>query len=319
MKFQFQNVLVGLDLQHGDRIASQELEPASTAALKQATELARCNGARLTLCTVVEISEQAFHLIEVDQQNIHRTVEDIAATNLEKIAAGIREQGIPVETRVVIGRGWEQICKLALRGQHDLVLVGTRKQSPMARMLFGNTCSKLMRYCPVTLWITKPCEVRELREILVASDFSEMGQQVTFAGVAVAQSLNAKLFVAHALEFPFEVYLRTAGISEMEVARYRKRLHDEARGNLQAQLAQTDSRTIAAGVQIEVVEGSPDTVIPQLIDSREIDLLVIGSHGRTGFTGILLGNTAERILPYAHSSLLLVRPANFVSPVTADA
>ena len=45
-----QNILVGLDLHHGDRIASDELEAASQAALDQAVELAKSHGARMTLC-----------------------------------------------------------------------------------------------------------------------------------------------------------------------------------------------------------------------------------------------------------------------------
>lgn len=311
----WKNLLVGLDLHHGDRIASKELEAASQAALDQAVELATVCGASLTLVAVLELSEQAVHLIEADRQNLFNTVEDVAATDLQQLAEKLRGQGLKVTTRVVIGKGWEELTKEAIRGRHDLVIVGTRKRSSTTRMLFGSTSNKLLRTCPVPVWVVKPGEVRELREVLIATDFSEVGLQVSAAGVAVAKLLNAKLFVAHALEFPFETYLHTAGVSEAEIAGYRKRLHQEAHDNVLQQLSQCDYRTVQQGVKVEILEGSPDSVIPKLIDDDEIDLLVIGTHGRSGFSGMLLGNTVERLIPHVHSSLLVIKPADFVSPV----
>jgi universal stress protein E len=167
----------------------------------------------------------------------------------------------------------------------------------------------------VPVWIVKPGEVRELREVMVASDFSEPSLVATQAAVSVAAALNAKLFVVHALEFPFEAYLRTAGVTEQEVESYRRRLHEEAQQNLVNQVQQTDHRTVQPGVKIEIVEGQPDAVIPKFIDDHEIDLLVIATQGRSGLSGVLLGNTVERILPHAHCSLLVTKPPGFVSPV----
>ncbi len=311
-----QNILVGLDLHHGDRIASEHLEPTSQAALNQGVELARKTGASLTLCAVLELSPQAFHLIELDPLNAHRTVEDVAAADLEKLAQPLRQSGLTVATKLMVGKSWEQLTRQVIAGEHDLLVVGTRKRSATARAVFGSTCSKLIRVCPVPVWVVTPGEVRELREVLVASDFSEIAQLTTQAGVTMARHLGAKLFLLHALEFPFEAYLRTAGVSEEEVGNYRLRMHAEAHEHLHQQLAKTDYRTVEAGVKVEIVEGTPDAVIPQFIDDQEIDLLVIGTHGRSGLTGMLLGNTAERVLPHVHCSLLAVKPPGFVSPVT---
>jgi universal stress protein E len=310
-----QNILVGLDLHHGDRIASDSLEEASQAALTQAVELAQAHGAKLTLACILEISEQAYQLIAADRENVNRTVEDAAAADLNRHADRLRAQGLTVETLVRFGRAWEELSRQAQTGGHDLVLVGTRKRSSAARMLFGSTSNKLLRNCPVPVWIVKPGEVRELREVMVASDFSDSSLVATQAAVAVAAALNAKLFVVHALEFPFEAYLRTAGVSEQEVESYRRRLHEEAQQNLVNQVQQTDHRTVQPGVKIEIVEGQPDAVIPKFIDEHEIDVLVIATQGRSGLTGVLLGNTVERILPHAHCSLLVTKPPGFVSPV----
>lgn len=314
-----QSILVGVDLHHGSRIASPDLEAAPQAALAQAVELALNSGALLTLCAVLDVSAQAQHLIEVDHAHLQRCVEDAARAALEEVAQPLRDRGVRVETILRFGASWEELTRQAIAGKHDLLLVGTRSRGSAARFLFGSTSQKLLRSCPIPVWVAKPGEIREIREIAVATDFSDAALQAVHAAVAVARAINAKLFVLHALEFPFEAYLRTAGVAEEEVAKYRTRLRAEAEEHLGAQLAQTDYRTLPHGVKAEVIEGPADTVIPQFVSDNAVDLLVIGTHGRTGLTRMLLGNTAERLLPHLHASLLAIRPADFESPVAPTA
>lgn len=63
--------------------------------------------------------------------------------------------------------------------------------------------------------------------------------------------------------------------------------------------------------------GRPDRTIPQLIDSLEVDILVMGTVARTGIPGFIIGNTAENTLREIRCSLLALKPNGFVSPVKA--
>ncbi|HET6424001.1 MAG TPA: universal stress protein [Planctomycetaceae bacterium] len=310
-----QSILVGVNLHHGDRIASDTLGPDAQAALLQAKELARTTGAKLTLCAVLEISEQAFHLLEIDRAHATKTVEDEARQALERLAGELTLAGSLVTTVIRFGEAWEQLILEAQSGPHELVLVGTNARTEAARMLFGSTSRKLARLCPVPVWIAKSGEIRDVREIAVATDFSETAFAATQAAVGVAQNLQAKLFVVHALEFPFESYMRTAGVSAEEIQAARQKLTGEARERLQQELMRTDARALPHGFKMEVVEGNPDHAIPEFVANNEVDLLVIGTVGRSGLSGLLLGNTAERILSHLHASLLVIKPAGFVSPV----
>lgn len=313
-----ESILVGVNLHHGDRIASTEIGPDTHAALQQAEELARVTGAKITLCAVLEISEQAFHLLEVDKAHAVRTVEDVARKALDDIAKGLRSSGSEVSVVVRFGDAWEGLTLEAIKGNHDLVLVGTHVRSHVARMLFGSTSRKLLRVCPVPVWIAKPGEIRDVREIAVATDFSDAAFSAVQTAVSVAQSLQAKLFVVHAIEFPFESYMRTAGVSDEEMQKARTQLHSEARERLEAEVMRTDARALPYGLKLEVIEGNPDTAVPEFVVKNEVDLLVMGTVGRSGISGVLLGNTAERMLSHLHSSLLAIKPPGFVSPVTPE-
>jgi nucleotide-binding universal stress UspA family protein len=64
--------------------------------------------------------------------------------------------------------------------------------------------------------------------------------------------------------------------------------------------------------------GEPEAVIPQFVVDEGIDLVVMGTVARRGIPGLLIGNTAERILRKLPCSVLAVKPDGFVSPVSLD-
>ncbi|MFO0917046.1 MAG: universal stress protein [Planctomycetaceae bacterium] len=302
-----QNILIAVDLCHGDRFSDGELSEAAAAAVRQGLEIAATAQAAVTFCYVLEISEQALELIRADEKNRFATVEDFAQQELKKLEVKAEVQGIKATSVLRTGSSWDELIQQIKVGKHDLVVVGTRDRSAAARTFFGSTAQRLMRTSPCPVWIVKPHEVREIREILVATDLTDACQEALHSGVSIARWLNAKLFVLHTLEYPFEAYMQTAGISDEEFVGYRKQLRQDAEARLNAQIQKTDHRTLPFGLKADILEGSPDDVLPKYIDQNEVDLLILGSHGRTGFSRMVLGNTAERILPYVHASVLAIR------------
>ena len=308
---QYLKILVGVDLHHGDRAVSKEFGPETRAAINQALELAVHSAGVVTFCAVLEISAQTASLIERDHQNLLKTVEDVASELLDAEVSAANARGIPADKAVRIGSAWEELAKEACENQHDLVVMGTRQRDKATRLLFGSTAQKLIRFSPCPVWIVKP---EEVREIAIATDLSDASIPVLHAAIKAARALDARLYILHVLEQDPLSHLLIAGISEEEIATCQQRLHVDAETKLHGQLASTDYRTLQQGVKIEIVTGSPDHAIGDFVATHEVDLLVIGTHGRRGLEGLLLGNTAERILPSIHASLLAVKPDGFVSP-----
>lgn len=65
------------------------------------------------------------------------------------------------------------------------------------------------------------------------------------------------------------------------------------------------------------VRGSPDEVIPQFITENDIDILVMGTVGRSGIPGFVIGNTAENVLQNLNCSLIAIKPNGFMTPIKA--
>ncbi len=71
--------------------------------------------------------------------------------------------------------------------------------------------------------------------------------------------------------------------------------------------------------RVHILNGDPSKVIPPLAAKEKIDLLVMGTISRAGVAGLLIGNTAERMLQAADCSVLVIKPERFVSPLTPQA
>ena len=67
-----------------------------------------------------------------------------------------------------------------------------------------------------------------------------------------------------------------------------------------------------------LAQGDPDEEVIKAVGQLDVDVIVMGTVGRVGVSGLLIGNTAEKVLRLVECSVLAVKPAGFVSPVTLD-
>lgn len=312
----FKNILVGVDLTAGDRLATSEMIPTVRAAIDHAMLIAEKTKARITFFAAIELSAHARELMEHNTSHSVATVEEAALTVLKQLCDEAHERGIEAGCELVWGRDWEEIVKYAIRNESDLLLIGVARYSKAGRILFGSAGMKLLRYCPIPVWVTKPGPHPEIAQILVASDLTEVGREALELTVSGGQMLGAQVYLIHAVE-P-ERHLLHWGVSEEKL----KAQHDQAVAGakqlLQEQLDQTDHHTLEHEVTIEVVDGTPEDAVMGAIDRHGIDLLVMGTTGTTGIAGFLVGSTAERLLPRVPCSVLAIKPHDFVSPVKVE-
>jgi nucleotide-binding universal stress UspA family protein len=170
-----------------------------------------------------------------------------------------------------------------------------------------------------------------LGHILVATDFSPHADVAQARAVALAVDEKASLTILHvsatAATVPAMPEVESA--AALELAAVAADLEKE----VGSQLAERAERARAAGVEpnLELRHGHPDDIIVQVAEEVGADLLVIGTHGRTGITRFLLGSVAEHIVRRAGCDVLVARgePINGVfhralvatdfSPSSADA
>jgi len=307
----FKNILVGVDLSWGDRAVAEELSEPNAEAVRQALWLAKLNSASVHFLFSLELSSKTQQLIS-QSSDTESSVIDEAEDRLSKMVAEVRAQGIAAEGQVVVGKSWVEMIQQVLRNRHDLVLVGTRHLGALQGFLLGSTAIKLLRKCPCAVWVTQPRPNQECKSILIAHDMRPVGDMALDLGASMAELQNAQLHVLHAAEFPEFDYILP---SRIPTADEREEFRSEFEGHVKQQLQRTD---ISLPAKTHFAIEPPDFAILNCVKQYDVDLLVMGTLGRSGVSGFITGNTAEKLLPQIPCSLLAIKPPGFQSPVTLD-
>jgi nucleotide-binding universal stress UspA family protein len=133
-----------------------------------------------------------------------------------------------------------------------------------------------------------------IEKILYPTDFSSYSNQAYFHAISLAEKHNASLTVL----FVYTPDISTPGEPETE---------EEARAYWQRQLEQIRPLDATIPVSHVLLEGDPAAEIVRYGRDASIDLIVMGTHGRTGLDRLLLGSVAESVLRDASCSVLVVK------------
>lgn len=308
----FENILVGVDLSSGDRFAVDELSSSTEEAIHQALLLGSALKAKLTFFTGINLSPQTEELLQADSSHLWGNVDDDVLKVMEHIKQRADERGIECEVKFTHGAGWEQIIHQVVRHNHDLIIIGARDHTAIGRALFGTTATKLLRYAPCPVWVTKPgLQEKETLDILVADDLGEVGLRCLRIAIGGGQYFATRTYVLHVIEEQsgswFHLQADQANLDE-------EQQKQKAERQIEERLSLLDYRTLELGVQVFVEFGAPDKQILRMIEEQDIDVVIMGTQARTGIGGILVGNTAERLLDQIPCSLMAIKPPGFVCP-----
>ena len=159
---------------------------------------------------------------------------------------------------------------------------------------------------------------RTVTRILVPTDFSEPSDAALEYATTLAGNLGASLHLLHIFEDP---YLYGGAIAaEMYApvpADLRESLRDEAKTRLRERIEKLDAGRFHTTA--EVYTGPSAKAITDYATAQNIDLIVMGTHGRGGMAHLLLGSVAERIVRTAPCPVLTVRTATAEIPAIAAA
>ncbi len=141
-----------------------------------------------------------------------------------------------------------------------------------------------------------------IRTVLHPTDFSPSSDCAFQLACSLARDYSARLIVLHVLERPVVVYggVMTAPPPPAPSAQQRQAV--------QEQLHRVKPSDAVLGVEHVLEEGDPATGIVQVARERECDLVVLGTHGRTGLGRLLMGSVAEQVLRTASCPVLTVKP-----------
>jgi len=143
----------------------------------------------------------------------------------------------------------------------------------------------------------------EIRKILCPVDFSESSEHALRYALAFASAYDAELEVLYVLELPFLPAYSTAGVPNLSLPV--DRMQQQSKEQLDRLVERY--RGVHPKIGGHTTVGAAFVEIIREAKSGQFDLIVMGTHGRTGVKHMLIGSVAERVVRKAPCPVLTVR------------
>ena len=257
----------------------------SAAAVREAINMATRCGAELKVMTLVASGVEHEGLGE----SILKQEMEAARTHLDEIRAQATTAGVVCETHLIHGQAVDQeIVELAEAQKVDLIVMGRRGRRGLARMMLGHATANVIGNAHCNVLVVPRAAKIEGRHIVLGTDGSRHAEAAAITTTHLARLCDTPVSVV-----------------SVKKPSHGPERHAEAEQAVAQVLEHMRSQGINA--EGEAPYGRPEEEIVAKAVAKNADLIVTGSHGRTGLERVLLGSTSERIINDTICAVLVVK------------
>jgi nucleotide-binding universal stress UspA family protein len=279
-----------------------DFSPGSQQALRVAVRMASEANAELVVVHAWYMPPSAFagesmFPAELIQSMIDDSRRGLDAAVRDAAAAGAKH----VSGKLLTGGPGAEIVGCLEKDAFDLCVIGTQGRSGLARILLGSVAEKVVRHSPCSVLAVHPDGgAKPFSHVLVPTDFSESAEHALDLAAQLVLPDGA-ITLLHVIELPFGY------VGEPLAADFARDLDKHSRAALDKAVSRLTSK-VAVPVATSSRIGRPGVqTLAALDQDRSIDLVVMGSRGRTGIRRAVLGSVAEKVVRHARCPVLVVR------------
>lgn len=274
----------------------------SGGAVREAISIAKKCSSRLISVSVVETNPE---YETIAPQLVEREIGK-AKDHLAAIRERASKEGVDCETIVRQGEdSYTYIVEEAAKKGAEMIIMGRRGRTGLKRLVMGSVTAKVIGHAPCDVLVVPKEAKVGLTRILLATDGSRFSERAAAKAIGIAKRSGALLTAVSVV--PSEA------ISPLDI------VHSEMHRDIIVEKEQKAAKCYIDGVKemaekegIDVVssilEGRPYEAITNTAIEKKIDLIVIGSHGKTGLEKFLMGSVAERVIVLSPCAVLVVKP-----------
>ncbi|MBN2240100.1 MAG: universal stress protein [Dehalococcoidales bacterium] len=278
--------------------------------------------------TLLHVAAQTGKSFNPMQQAYIKRAADLIKKQAREVQqdAGINQAGEAVKVKGELAEGYppEEILKYAEENDIDLILMATRGHSGLKRWSIGSVATKVLSASKIPVWLVRADHVPEepfdkwpTTSLLVPLDGSELAESVIPHAENLAKQRGREnlevvlLRVAETPSIPSYYGPELSGVTlnwgefmQQEEAR-RKKSSIEYLEHIEEQFKAKN-----INVRSVVVEGKANDEIINFANSNPYTMIVIASHGRSGFSRLVYGSVAANLLNGVTCPILMVKPAS---------
>jgi nucleotide-binding universal stress UspA family protein len=286
----------------------------SRSAIETASDLARRSGAVVHLVHVHEFNYPPGFMAPLPMPVVTFRDEEVTrrSRHLRMLA---KQYGLSsANCHYVDGSPtYREICQVANEISADLIVMPTHGYKGMSHFFAGSTAERIVQHSPCPVLVARDSgrtpgrtlsksTVRSIDTILVPVDFSQTSFQALEYAIDFAELVAARLIVVHAVEMGAIFTADSYGIYDASVLQEAARKDAETQIQRFVKLAKFGRVPFETAITVE--RAVPE--ICALAEQHDVDLIIMATHGRTGFKHLLIGSVAERVVRSANRSVLVV-------------
>jgi nucleotide-binding universal stress UspA family protein len=254
----------------------------SEGAVKEAIRVAGASKAKLTALTVVEFNPE-FEALAPDAVE---KMETDARNYIDSVKVRAEKEGVSCEALVRRGvTPHEQIVEEAGKLNADAIVMGRRGRTGIMRLLMGSVTARVVGHAPGNVFVVPRAGELTFKNILVATDGSTCSEVASDWAVGLAKA-------------------SAGSVIAISVAEDEKAM-DEAKTCVEKVKEIAGKEGVKSETMVE--KGKAAEAIVGTAKQKGCDLIVLGSHGRTGVSRLLMGSVAERVIGHAEGAVLVVK------------
>lgn len=266
----------------------------TSCQINSAIELAQAYKAGIILMYVIPVLKL--------KKEVKCIVEKSVNESLDEIKNSFENNNVIVQkTLVVYGNIVETILKTINSEDVNLVLIGENKEHKRVKFKLSGKSEQIIRASNVPVCLIRETKKTILNNILCPVDFSDPSKRALFDAISLAKTFNATLYILNVFE-PIVYLSSRISIDLNEENKLRlERTQDEMQEFIK------NFNLNAVDYEIEIISGKAHEKILNTIKEKDIDLLVMGTNGRTGLSSFIMGNITEKVIREMPCSFLTVK------------
>jgi len=255
----------------------------SEGAVREAIEFAKKCNSRLYVMSVLETNPE----YETIGAKFYQKEEEEATKYLASLKSRASQEGLShCETGLYYA---EEPCQCivdeAAENNVDMVVIGRRGRRGLMKVLMGEVAARVISHAPCKVLVVPRTARIEGRNILVATDGSEHSNAAVSEAIGIAKRCNGTVLAVSSVHAESDL--------------------EEAKAHVQKVVDMGRKE----GVSVETVTpiGKSHEVIVETAGGRGVDLIVMGTYGKTGLKKLLMGSSTEKVIGHASCAVLVVK------------
>ncbi len=273
----------------------------SEGATREAIKLAKKCSSRLSVLSVVETNPE----LETIAPRVTERAEREARQHLETVKMRAQRDGVDCECTLREGEDcYAYVVGEAVKDKSTMIVMGRRGRTGLKRLMMGSVTARVIGHAPCKVLVVPKAAEFKGGHLLLATDGSTYSDAAAAEAIAMTKQLASRLTVLSVA--PSE------SMSPMDIVSsqmQRDLIAEKEIREAEQNVKKVKGAAEKAGLRADglIMGGKPSEAIIQTAMDKQADLIVLGSHGKTGVERLLMGSVAERVIVLSSCPVLVVK------------